>query len=148
MSLLFRAAAAALVAAAIAPAVAHGQMQQQYSVSFGWAPAAPTTLDDVTLKAVTTAPDVSWDFEGDGTFDATGVQTVHRFPAAGDYRVIVKASWPGTVPITRQDVESVHVTAGVATPTPTPTATPSPAPVVVPVPTAIATPAPCKQSVV
>src|SRR5689334_17158169 len=99
MSLLLRAAAVTLAAVAIAPAVAQAQMQQQYTLSVGWQPQAPTTTTDVAFKATTTAPDVSWDYDGDGRPDATGHEAVHRFTTAGNYSVTVKATWPGAVPI-------------------------------------------------
>src|SRR3954451_341941 len=133
-----RAAAAALAAVALAPAAAHAQ--QQYTVGFNWEPKAPTTLDDVTLSATTVggagAPVVTWDFDGDGTTDATGQTVKHRFAVAGDYRTIVKATWSSTVAIGRQDVESITVKPAAAEPTPTPQ------PTVAPVPTVMATPTP------
>jgi hypothetical protein len=152
MPLPLRAALATLAVVALAPASASAQQQQQYTVGFGWEPKTPTTLDDVTLTATTTAPDVTWDFDADGHPDAAGKTVVHRFATEGDHRVTVKASWPAAVPVTRQAVESIHVTAAQATPTPTPTPAATPEPTVVaPVPTAIATPtatpAPCKTSV-
>ena len=148
MSLLPKAAALALAAVALAPAAAHAQTQVPHTLSVAWQPTAPTILDDVTFKATTSAPDVSWDWDGDGVTDASGAQQTHRFTAAGDYRVIVKATWPGTVPQVKQEVESIHVETGIATPTPTPTA----APVVIPTTTELApvvtpapTPPPCKS---
>jgi hypothetical protein len=153
MQLPLRAAIAMLAFVALTPASASAQ-QQQYTVGFGWEPKTPTTLDDVTLTATTTAPDVTWDFDADGHPDAAGKSVVHRFATQGDHRVVVRASWPAAVPITRQAVESIHVLAATPTPTPTPTptATPTPEPTVVaPVPTAVATPSPtpvpCRTSV-
>lgn len=136
-----RVAAAAFAAVALTPASAHAQ--QQYTVGFGWEPKTPTTLDDVALSATTTAPDVSWDFDGDGAADASGKQVVHRFATAGDHRVAVLAKWPGAVPIERRAVESIHVDAGTATPTATPTVTP----VATASPQPTATPEPCRTTV-
>src|SRR4051812_17831225 len=143
-----RAAAAALAAVALAPAAAHAQ--QQYTVGFNWEPKAPTTLDDVTLSATTVGglgtPVVTWDFDGDGTTDATGQTVKHRFAVAGDYRTIVKATWSSTVAIVRQDVESITVKPANAEPTPQPTVAPVPTvmatPTPAPVPTVMATPTP------
>lgn len=144
MTLVLRAAAATLAAVALTPAVASAQ--QQYSVDFNWAPNAPTTSDTTTLRASTTAPDVNWDFDGDGSIDARGSIVTHQFPTAGDHRVTVKADWPGAVPITRTATKTIIVQAtGQATPTPTATATPTetPAPVITPAATPVATPVPC-----
>src|SRR3954464_4975714 len=145
-----RAAAAALAAVALAPAAAHAQ--QQYTVGFNWEPKAPTTLDDVTLSATTVGglgtPVVTWDFDGDGTTDATGQTVKHRFAVAGDYRTIVKATWSSTVAIVRQDVESITVKPANAEPTPQPTVAPVPT-VMAPAPTPTPTPAPesCQSTV-
>src|SRR3954447_26565841 len=145
MPLLPKAVAVALATVVLAPAVAHAQMQQQYPLSVSWQPTAPTTHDDVAFKATTTAPEVLWDWNGDGHPDDSGATQVHRFTTAGDYRVIVKATWPGMVPVVKQEVESIHVEGAAADPTPTPQ------PTVVAVPTVISTPAPtpvpCTQSV-
>src|SRR5206468_2884808 len=79
MSLLPKAAAVALAAVALAPAAAHAQSQLPHTLGVAWQPSAPTTHDDLTFKATTTAPDVSWDWDGDGHTDATGAQQTHRF---------------------------------------------------------------------
>ena len=134
MSLLPKAAAAALAAVALIPAVAQAQSQVPHTLSVAWQPTAPTILDDVTFKATTSAPDVSWDWDGDGITDASGAQQTHRFTAAGDYRVIVKATWPGRVPEVKQVNESITVEPDPAIATPTPTA----APVVIPTTTELA----------
>ena len=146
MSLLPKAAAAALAAVALIPAVAQAQSQVPHTLSVSWQPNAPTILDDVTFKATTSAPDVSWDWDGDGITDASGAQQTHRFTAAGDYRVIVKATWPGRVPEVKQVNESITVAPDPAIATPTPTA----APIVIPTttelaPVVTATPTPCKS---
>src|SRR4051812_14062641 len=107
MSLLPKAVAVAVAAVALAPAAAHAQMQQQFPLSVSWAPKAPTTHDDVAFEAATSAPQVLWDWDGDGHPDDSGLAPVHRFTVAGDYRVIVKATWPGGT--VKQDVESVTV---------------------------------------
>ena len=109
MPLLPKAVAVALATVVFAPAVAHAQIQQPYPLSVAWQPAAPTTVTDVAFKATTTAPEVLWDWDGDGHPDDSGATQTHRFTTAGDYRVIVKATWPGMTPITKQEVESVHV---------------------------------------
>jgi hypothetical protein len=137
MSSLIRAAAATLAAVAIAPATV--QAQELPSVSFTWVPKAPTTADDVTFTATTSAAEVTWDFDADGHPDASGMQVVHRFGQAGTHRVRATANWPGAVPIVRDAVESVTVTS-VAGATPTPTPTPTLAPPPPPAPT----PAPCQ----
>src|SRR3954453_20759276 len=145
-----RAAAAALAAVALAPAAAHAQ--QQYTVGFNWEPKAPTTLDDVTLSATTAGglgtAAVTWDFDGDGTTDATGQTVKHRFAVAGDYRKIVKATWSSTVAIVRQDVESITVKPANTEPTPQPTVAPVPT-VMAPAPTPTPTPVPetCQSTV-
>ena len=147
MPLLPKAVAVALATVVLAPAAAHAQMQQPYPLSVSWQPTAPTTHDDVAFKATTSAPEVLWDFNGDGHPDDSGATQVHRFTTAGDYRVIVTATWPGVPPVVKQEVESIHVEGGAGDPTPTPT----PQLTVVAVPTVIATPAPtpapCTQSV-
>ncbi len=149
MQFALRTAAAALVAVVLAPAAAHAQ--QPNTVTFSWEPKAPTTLDTVMLSATTVGgigtPTVTWDFDGDGVTDATGQQVQHKFPAAGDYRTIVKATWAGVVPIVRRDVESITVTSATPTPTPTPAATASPTATPAP-PVATPTPAPACQGTV
>src|SRR3954463_15780452 len=123
-----RAAAAPLGAAALAPAPA--PPRQQYTVGFNWGPKAPPPPDDATPSATTVGglgtPVVTWDFDGDGTTDATGQTVKHRFAVAGDYRTIVKATWSSTVAIVRQDVESITVKPA------------NPEPTVAPVPTVMA----------
>lgn len=142
MTLVLRAAAAALAVVALTPAVAAAQ--QPYSVDFAWAPTAPTTDDTTTLRASTTATDVNWDFDADGDVDARGPIVEHRFATAGEHRVTVKASWPAAVPIERTAAKTIIVQAsGQATPTPTATPTETPAPVVTPAATPVATPNPC-----
>src|SRR3954447_604008 len=144
MSLLPKAAAIALAAVASAPALAHAQTQVPNTLSVVWQPSQPTTHDDVAFTAKTTAPEITWDWDGDGHPDASGAQQTHRFTTAADYRVIVKATWPATG-VVKQEVESIHVGDGV--PTPTPTATPVEVPVVnsTPIPMATPTPPPCVQ---
>ncbi len=154
MTLVLRAAAAGLAAVALTPAVAHAQ--QQYAVDFHWTPDQPTVQEQATLRASTTAPDVTWDFDGDGTVDARGGVVEHRFTTPGTHRVAVTASWPAAVPITKKAIKSIIVQAS-AQPTPTPTstptatATPSPSPtatpIVTPAATPVATPDPCLKTV-
>jgi hypothetical protein len=135
-------AAATLATVLITPAVASAQVQQAYTVDFAWTPTAPTTADELTLTAVTTAPAVMWDFDGDGAPDARGAQVKHRFETAGDHQVTVKASWPAAVPLERTATRTVTVAAlAQATPTATPEATPTP------VATASPTPVPCSNTI-
>ncbi|MBE2320620.1 hypothetical protein DVA67_031965 [Solirubrobacter sp. CPCC 204708] len=141
MNLALRAAAATLAAVALTPAVASAQ--QQYTVDFGWTPEQPTVTEKATLRAATTAPDVNWDFDADGDFDARGAVVEHQFATAGAHRVTVTASWPGAAPIVKKTTKSIWVQAAAqATPTPTPTATPVVTPAATPDMAPVSTPAP------
>lgn len=60
--------------------------------TFGYDPKDPNTEQDVRFDASASDRDRSitlyeWDFDGNGTVDATGAKPTHRFTTKGDYRV-------------------------------------------------------------
>jgi PKD repeat protein len=62
------------------------------SAAFNFLPTDPMVLDTVTFTSTSSDPDGSivstqWDFENDGTFDATGTQVNHAYLFGGDYTV-------------------------------------------------------------
>jgi PKD repeat protein len=66
--------------------------------SFTVAPASPQSGIAATFTSTSTAPilstitNVEWDFDGNGTFDATGTSAQHAFPTSGSYTVNMRAT--------------------------------------------------------
>jgi PKD repeat protein len=107
--------------------------------SFTFAPDAPQTGNTVTFTSTATDPDgaadlrtVSWDFNNDGTWDATGATAQAVFQSAGSYTVKMGVTdSSGAPPVTTTRNVSV---AGPPDPGPTTTPPPGdgkPAPVIV-----------------
>jgi hypothetical protein len=51
-----------------------------------------------------------WDFESDGTYDATGMTVSHTYPAHGDYIVTLRVTDDNVPPLTDTDTCTVHIT--------------------------------------
>jgi PKD repeat protein len=66
--------------------------------SFTVAPASPQSGTAVAFTSTSTAPDpftisnVEWDFDGNGSIDATGNLASHTYPTAGSYTVNMRAT--------------------------------------------------------
>jgi trypsin len=93
--------------------------------------------DPVTFSVTANHPggaftDFAWDFDSDGTPDATGAEATHAYPAEGRYVAQVTASGVGAD--TATDRVAVQVGDSAATPTPTPTPAPTTAPRPAPAP--------------
>ena len=85
-------AAAALIAFAAPSALAAP------TPSFTVTPASPQSGITATFTSTSTAPDpftissIEWDFDGNGSIDATGTPVQHAFPTAGSYTVNMRAT--------------------------------------------------------
>jgi PKD repeat protein len=69
------------------------------NAEFGFEPASPEPGDTVTFISTTSDPDagggiasVEWDFEGDGTFDATGATVTHVYDVRGTRTVRMRVT--------------------------------------------------------
>ena len=102
-------------------------------VDFTVATGAPRAGEPVSFAALTPqgAALYSWDFDDDGTFDATGPAVSHVYPAQGEFEAVMRVIDPEGQPAEQR--RELTVAAG-ATPSPTPTATPTPTPTVTPRP--------------
>jgi PKD repeat protein len=66
--------------------------------SFTVTPASPQSGITATFTSTSTAPDpftissIEWDFDGNGSIDATGDSVQHAFPTAGSYTVNMRAT--------------------------------------------------------
>lgn len=93
-----------------APALNAWVRGRLYSVNFSQAPAFPTAGQPVGFAATAAqGGGFVWDFDGDGQFDASGASVTHTFPAAGVYRVVLRATDPEGQPAER--VRTVTVAA-------------------------------------
>src|SRR5215218_9066906 len=63
------------------------------TASYTVTPAIPQSGVAATFTSTSTAPDLAvitatdWDFDGNGTVDATGAEVQHTFPTSGTYTV-------------------------------------------------------------
>ena len=70
---------------------------QSPNAAFTFSPSGPMVLDSVTFTSSSSDPDGSivstqWDFQDDGTFDATGSQVNHIYLFANDYTVRMRVT--------------------------------------------------------
>ena len=94
-------------------------------VNFSQSPAALTAGQSVNFTGTAEAgSNFTWDFNGDGVFDANGTSVTRAFPAAGNHRVVLRVTDPEGQPAER--TKTVNVGA-VPAPPPPPPATPAPA---------------------
>jgi secreted trypsin-like serine protease len=110
--------------------------------------AAPDPGDDITFSVATTHPGIpaftsfEWDFDADGTTDATTSDSTatHNYP--DDANVVARVRARGTGPDTATDKVALRVGDPPVTPDPTPTPTPTatPTPTTSPQPTPAAQP--------
>ena len=106
-------------------------------VNFTVATGAPRAGEPVSFAALTPqGAQFSWDFDDDGTFDATGPSVTHVYPAQGEFEAVMRVTDAEGQPADQR--RELTVAAG-ATPSPTPTATPTPTPTVTPRPRNLAT---------
>jgi hypothetical protein len=69
-----------------------GQMQ---NVDFALQTASPRAGEPVTFAAIgPSGGDFSWDFDDNGTIDATGAQASHVFATAGNYEAVLRITDP------------------------------------------------------
>jgi PKD repeat protein len=69
------------------------------SASVSWSPQKPAddALVTFTANSSDTVTTYEWDFDGDGTYDATGKTVEHRFPEGGSKTVTLRAVGPSGV---------------------------------------------------
>jgi hypothetical protein len=123
------------------------------TVDFSYTPAAPTANEAVTFTSTSSLarPIVreSWDFDGDGHFDASGHAVTHTFVSAGVYSVTLEAQNDrGRIRSASKLVSVLGAASPPSSPTPPPAApAPPPAPPApAPQPAAPATPTPTTGS--
>jgi Trypsin/PKD domain len=98
-----------------------------YDVDFTAAPAALQAGHPVAFTASGPGSSgFSWDFEGDGTRDASGPTATHTYPAPGAYEVVLRATDPEGAPAEQR--RTILVGAAPAPPAPAPATAPAPAP--------------------
>jgi hypothetical protein len=116
-----------------APALNAWVRSRLYSLNFTNAPATPTAGQPATFTATAAAgtTDVRWDFDGNGTTDASGSPVSHTYPSGGARNVVLKATDPEGQPAERRRLITVANATG-TTVTPTVTPSPTPAPTVPP----------------
>ena len=90
------------------------------SVSSGQAPLTVTFNGSTSVDPEGGTLTYQWDFDGDGTFDATGVTASHTYPANGQFQARLKV----TDPLGKYSLSSKQITVGNTAPTVT---LPSPA---------------------
>ena len=99
-------------------------------VDFTVAPAAALAGDTVTFTATSPAggnPD--WDFDNDGTFDASGASVAQTYPA-GEFEVVMRKTDPSGEPADQRREFVVAPRPAPPTPPPTPPTIPAPPPLV------------------
>jgi PKD repeat protein len=93
-----RCCALVVAAFAVAMALAAPPALAAPTPSFTVAPAAPQSGTAVSFTSTSTAPALStitnteWDFDGNGSIDATGPSVQHVFPTAGSYTVNMRVT--------------------------------------------------------
>lgn len=84
------------------------------TAAFSYEPQLPTTAEQITFNGTESAPqdeitNYEWDFEGDGTVDATGVTAAHVFDSAGEHNVTLTVTdAAGQTDTTTQTVQVVQ----------------------------------------
>jgi len=97
-------------------------------VDFTVTTGAPRAGEPVSFAASTPpGAQYSWDFDDDGTFDATGPAASHVYPAQGEFEAVMRVTDPEGQPAEQRRELTVAAA--------TPTATPTPSPIPIPTPT-------------
>ena len=109
----------------LAIALAEPQLAPAQAADFSVSPQVPLAGQTVTFTATGLRPSesVSWDFQSDGSFDATGATAQHVYPTAGQRTVLMRVTKPGSQP-PEVVTKAVTVAAPPVQPPPAPPAAP------------------------